>query len=233
VALGDDAVFLERFIRRAKHIEVQILGDRHGKIIHLFERDCSVQRRHQKVVEVAPAVNLDSRIREQVCEAAVQIARAANYFSAGTVEFLVDVETGNFYFIEVNPRVQVEHTVTEVVTGIDIVRSQILIAQTTNCTPSNAPQAEDPATASRCCVTTEDPRTTSSRITTRSTPTLPAGFESVDGLRLRSITPYYDSLLVNHKLGRRSEVPTNGSRPPRVPHSGREDEHSFSRERGQ
>ena len=205
-AFGNDAVFLERFIRRAKHIEVQILGDRHGKIIHLFERDCSVQRRHQKVVEVAPAVNLDSRIREQVCEAAVQIARAANYFSAGTVEFLVDVDTGNFYFIEVNPRVQVEHTVTEVVTGIDIVRSQILVAQGHEL---HGPQMRLPRQeeiplygfALQCRVTTEDPANNFvpdyGKIHTYRSP---AGF----GIRLDGasayggavITPYYDSLLV-------------------------------------
>jgi pyruvate carboxylase len=95
-AFGNDAVFLERFVHRAKHIEVQIMGDKHGNILHLYERDCSVQRRHQKVVEVAPAINLDSGIRKELCEAAVRIARAANYFSAGTVEFLVDVDTGNF-----------------------------------------------------------------------------------------------------------------------------------------
>ncbi len=205
-AFGNDAVFLERFIRRAKHIEVQILGDRHGKIIHLFERDCSIQRRHQKVVEVAPAVNLDSRIREQVREAAVQIARAANYFSAGTVEFLVDVDTGNFYFIEVNPRVQVEHTVTEVVTGIDIVRSQILVAQGHEL---HGPQMRLPRQeeiplygfALQCRVTTEDPANNFvpdyGKIHTYRSP---AGF----GIRLDGasayggavITPYYDSLLV-------------------------------------
>ncbi|HET9522879.1 MAG TPA: pyruvate carboxylase [Terrimicrobiaceae bacterium] len=205
-AFGNDAVFLERFIRRAKHIEVQILGDRHGKIIHLFERDCSVQRRHQKVVEVAPAVNLDSRIREQVCEAAVQIARAANYFSAGTVEFLVDVETGNFYFIEVNPRVQVEHTVTEVVTGIDIVRSQILVAQghELHGPRMHLPRQEEIPLygfALQCRVTTEDPANNFvpdyGKIHTYRSP---AGF----GIRLDGasayggavITPYYDSLLV-------------------------------------
>ncbi|MGB7792407.1 MAG: pyruvate carboxylase [Terrimicrobiaceae bacterium] len=205
-AFGNDAVFLERFIRRAKHIEVQILGDRHGKIVHLFERDCSIQRRHQKVVEVAPAVNLDSRIREQVREAAVQIARAANYFSAGTVEFLVDVDSGNFYFIEVNPRVQVEHTVTEVVTGIDIVRSQILVAQGHEL---HGPQMRLPRQeeiplygfALQCRVTTEDPANNFvpdyGKIHTYRSP---AGF----GIRLDGasayggavITPYYDSLLV-------------------------------------
>src|SRR5438477_8997426 len=128
-AFGNDAVFLERYIRRARHIEVQILGDRHGNILHLYERDCSVQRRHQKVVEVAPAVSLDPGIRAALAEAAVKLARAAGYYNAGTVEFLVDADTGEWFFIEVNPRIQVEHTVTEMVTGIDLVRAQIQVAQ--------------------------------------------------------------------------------------------------------
>ena len=128
-AFGNDAVFLERFVRRARHIEVQILGDRHGNILHLYERDCSVQRRHQKVVEVAPAVSLDPALRDALARAAVRLARAAGYYNAGTVEFLVDADSGEWYFIEVNPRIQVEHTVTEMVTGIDVVRAQIQVAQ--------------------------------------------------------------------------------------------------------
>ncbi|MGH9772980.1 MAG: biotin carboxylase N-terminal domain-containing protein, partial [Candidatus Acidiferrales bacterium] len=128
-SFGDASVFLEKFLPRARHLEVQILADQHGNILHLRERDCSVQRRHQKVVEVAPAENLAPEIRNQLCEAAVSIARAAGYRNAGTVEFLLDVDTGNLYFIEVNPRIQVEHTVTEMVTGIDLVRAQILIAE--------------------------------------------------------------------------------------------------------
>ena len=127
-AFGVPDVFIEKFLRRAKHIEVQILGDRHGNLVHLFERDCSVQRRHQKIVEIAPAPNLDPAIRQAICDAAVAIGRHVRYDNAGTVEFLVDVDTGAFYFIEVNPRIQVEHTVTEIVTGIDLVKSQILIA---------------------------------------------------------------------------------------------------------
>ena len=112
-AFGNDAVFLERYIRRARHVEVQIIGDRHGNILHLYERDCSVQRRHQKVVETAPAVNLDPRIRRELADAAVALAKAGNYYNAGTVEFLVDVDAGEWFFIEVNPRVQVEHTINE------------------------------------------------------------------------------------------------------------------------
>jgi pyruvate carboxylase len=123
------AVFLERYIRRARHIEVQVLGDGRGEVRHLWERDCSVQRRHQKVVEIAPAPTLDPKVRIGLCEAAVKLVREVDYLCAGTVEFLVNADTGEFYFIEVNPRVQVEHTVTEMVTGVDIVRSQILLAQ--------------------------------------------------------------------------------------------------------
>jgi pyruvate carboxylase len=205
-AFGNDAVFLERYIRRAKHIEVQIIGDRHGNIVHLHERDCSVQRRHQKVVEVAPAVNLDPRIRKELADAAVKLARAAGYYNAGTVEFLVDIDTGNWYFIEVNPRVQVEHTVTEVVTGIDIVRTQILVAQGF---PLHGPEIRLPEQdqialhgyALQCRVTTEDPTNgfvpDYGKIHTYRSP---AGF----GIRLDGasayggavITPFYDSLLV-------------------------------------
>src|SRR4029450_5425816 len=128
-AFGRPEVFVERYIARAKHIEVQILGDTHGNLVHLWERDCSAQRRHQKVVEVAPSIDLPRELRKSICEAAKKLAKKANYRNAGTVEFLLDADSNDFYFIEVNPRIQVEHTVTEVVTGIDIVRSQILIAQ--------------------------------------------------------------------------------------------------------
>ncbi len=205
-AFGNDAVFLERFIRRAKHIEVQILGDKHGELMHLYERDCSVQRRHQKVVEVAPAVDLDPRVRREIADAAVTLCKAANYYNAGTVEFLVDVDSGEWFFIEVNPRVQVEHTVTEVVTGVDIVRSQILIAQGHKL---HGPELHLPdqdkvplhGFALQCRVTTEDPGNNFTpdygKIHTYRSP---AGF----GIRLDGasayggavITPYYDSLLV-------------------------------------
>ncbi|MGA1193261.1 MAG: pyruvate carboxylase [Kiritimatiellia bacterium] len=127
-AFGCADVFIEKFIQRAKHIEVQLLGDEHGNLLHLFERDCSVQRRHQKVVEIAPAPNLAPALRDQILEAALKIGREANYSCAGTVEFLVDVDAQQYFFIEVNPRIQVEHTVTEEVTNIDIVKAQILIA---------------------------------------------------------------------------------------------------------
>ena len=205
-AFGNDAVFLERFVRRARHIEVQILGDRHGNILHLYERDCSVQRRHQKVVEVAPAVSLDPKIRAALADAAVQLAKAAGYYNAGTVEFLVDAESGDWYFIEVNPRIQVEHTVTEMVTGIDLVRSQIQVAQGLEL---HEPEMNLPRQnavplygyALQCRITTEDPANNFvpdyGKIPTYRSP---AGF----GIRLDGgsaysgavITPYYDSLLV-------------------------------------
>jgi pyruvate carboxylase len=205
-SFGNDAVFLERYIRRARHIEVQILADRHGNVLHLHERDCSVQRRNQKVVEVAPAVNLDSKIRSGLANAAVALARESKYYSAATVEFLVDADTGDYYFIEVNPRVQVEHTVTEMVTGIDIVQSQIQIAEGLELhgQEMNLPQQNQiklHGYALQCRVTTEDPANgflpDYGKIQTYRSP---AGF----GIRLDGasayggavITPYYDSLLV-------------------------------------
>ena len=211
-----------------------------GTSFTCYERDCSVQRRHQKVVEVAPAVNLDPMIRKELCEAAVQIARAANYFNAGTVEFLVDVDAGKFYFIEVNPRVQVEHTVTEVVTGIDVVRSQILVAQghKLHGPEMHLPKQEDIPLygfALQCRVTTEDPANNFvpdyGKIHTYRSP---AGF----GIRLDGasayggavITPYYDSLLVKVTgWGTRLQrsVPAYRPRTARVPHSRRDDQYPF------
>jgi pyruvate carboxylase len=128
-AFGKDEVYLEKLVRRARHVEVQILGDAHGNLVHLFERDCSIQRRNQKVIERAPAPYLDEATRQGLCEAALKIGRATKYAGAGTVEFLMDADAGQYYFIEVNPRIQVEHTVTEVVTGLDIVKAQIKIAE--------------------------------------------------------------------------------------------------------
>ena len=126
-AFGDDGLYLERLLRGARHIEVQLLGDTSGQVIHLGERECSIQRRHQKLVEEAPSLALDASLRQRICEAAVRIGLAAGYVGAGTVEFLLDAE-GAFYFLEVNPRLQVEHTVTEVLTGVDIVQEQLRIA---------------------------------------------------------------------------------------------------------
>src|SRR6266849_8730255 len=205
-AFGDASVFLEKYLPRARHLEVQILADHHGNLLHLYERDCSVQRRHQKVVEVAPAANLPQQVREGLCAAAVQIARTANYQNACTVEFLYDVDSQNWYFIEVNPRVQVEHTVTEMVTGVDIVRSQILIAQGHKLheEPLALPvQEKIPlyGAALQCRVTTEDPaKNFAPDYGKISTYRSPAGF----GIRLDGgtayagavLAAYYDSLLV-------------------------------------
>jgi pyruvate carboxylase len=128
-AFGKDEVYLEKLVRRARHVEVQLLGDTHGNLVHLFERDCSIQRRNQKVIERAPAPYLPAETRAALCDAALRIGHATRYVGAGTVEFLMDADTGKFYFIEVNPRIQVEHTVTEVVTGLDIVKAQIRIIE--------------------------------------------------------------------------------------------------------
>jgi acetyl-CoA carboxylase biotin carboxylase subunit len=128
LAFGDGRMFLERFITTARHVEVQILADSHGNVIHLRERDCSAQRRYQKLIEEAPAPNLSDRLREEICDAALELARALSYVGAGTVEFIVDAERETFGFLEVNTRLQVEHPVTEMITGIDIVRAQLRIA---------------------------------------------------------------------------------------------------------
>ena len=205
-AFGNASVFLEKYLPRARHLEVQILADHHGNLLHLYERDCSVQRRHQKVVEVAPAANLPASVREELCDAAVQLARKANYRNAGTVEFLYDVDSGKWYFIEVNPRIQVEHTVTEMVTGIDLVRSQILVAQGYKLhePPLALPAQENVSlngTALQCRVTTEDPENNFAPDYGKiSTYRSPAGF----GIRLDGgtayagamLAAYYDSLLV-------------------------------------
>ncbi|MEX0887364.1 MAG: acetyl-CoA carboxylase biotin carboxylase subunit [Phycisphaeraceae bacterium] len=126
-AFGDATVYLEKFIERARHVEVQILGDQHGNVVHLFERDCTMQRRHQKLIEEAPCPVIDEDARQKLCKAAVRLCKAAGYYSAGTVEFLMDAKQ-NFYLMEVNTRVQVEHPVTEMITGIDIVQAQIRVA---------------------------------------------------------------------------------------------------------
>ena len=161
-AFGCGDVFLERFVERARHIEVQILGDEHANLVHLHERDCSVQRRHQKVIEIAPSPNLSKKIRSDLCEAAIAIGNNVKYANAGTVEFLVDADREEFYFIEVNPRIQVEHTVTEEVTGIDVVKSQLLVAQgyELGSHEIGLPNQADIHThgfAIQCRVTTEDP----------------------------------------------------------------------------
>ncbi|MEM6710801.1 MAG: pyruvate carboxylase [Pseudomonadota bacterium] len=161
-AFGKDEVYLEKLVERARHVEVQILGDSHGNLVHLFERDCTVQRRHQKIIERAPAPYLSEDQRRQLSGYATAIGRTVSYRGAGTVEFLMDADTGAFYFIEVNPRVQVEHTVTEEVTGIDIVKAQIHIAEShaIGDETSGVPVQEDITLyghAMQCRITTEDP----------------------------------------------------------------------------
>ncbi len=161
-AFGKDEVYLEKLVERARHVEVQILGDKHGNAVHLFERDCSIQRRNQKVVERAPAPYLDDERRGELCEYALRIARATDYVGAGTVEFLMDADGGAFYFIEVNPRIQVEHTVTEEVTGIDIVKAQIHLLEgaAIGTSASGVPAQGDirlNGHALQCRITTEDP----------------------------------------------------------------------------
>ncbi len=205
-AFGVPDVFLEKFIRRARHIEVQLLGDKHGHLVHLYERDCSIQRRHQKVIEIAPAPNLDPKIREDLCNAAIQIGEHVGYDNAGTAEFLLDADTGQFYFIEVNPRIQVEHTVTEMVTGVDLIKSQILIAQGADLSDPeiNLPDQASVQTqgfAFQCRITTEDPANKFTPDYGRIT-----HYRSAGGLGLRLdggtaitgaiVTPFYDSLLV-------------------------------------
>ncbi len=161
-AFGKDEVYLEKLVERARHVEVQVLGDTHGNAVHLFERDCSIQRRNQKVVERAPAPYLDTAQREELCGHALKIAQATNYIGAGTVEFLMDADTGKFYFIEVNPRIQVEHTVTEEITGIDIVKAQIHILEggeigEPGCGVPKQADIRLNGHALQCRITTEDP----------------------------------------------------------------------------
>jgi pyruvate carboxylase len=205
-AFGNPAVFLERYIPRAKHIEVQILGDQHGKVVHLHERDCSVQRRHQKVIEIAPSVELEKNIRAELCDAAVKLCREIKYDNAGTVEFLYDQDTKEWFFIEMNPRIQVEHTVTEVITGLDLVRSQILIADGK---PMHGAEVGIPAQediprngyAVQCRITTEDPENKFQPdygriLTYRSAGGFGVRLDGGMGYGGAVVTPFYDSLLV-------------------------------------
>ena len=204
-AFGIDDIFIEKYLENPKHIEVQILGDKEGNIVHLYERDCSIQRRHQKVIEFTPALCLTDEQREAICNDAIKIAQAVDYRSAGTVEFLLD-KTGKHYFIEMNPRIQVEHTVSEIVTGVDIVQAQILVAQGyTLDSPEIAIPNQDAIKvtghAIQCRITTEDPVNdfmpdTGVIENYRS----PGGFgirlDGGNGFEGSEITPFYDSLLV-------------------------------------
>ena len=205
-AFGNSAVFLERYVGKAKHLEVQILGDRKGNIVHLHERDCSVQRRYQKVVEVAPSIGLDSKVVNELCQAGVNLANKVGYNNAGTVEFLLDQDTKEWFFIEMNPRIQVEHTVTEQITGIDIVRSQILVAMEHDLHGKRIgiPQQENiprNGCAVQCRVTTEDPEKDFTPdygkiLSYRSAAGFGVRLDGAMGDTGSIITPFYDSLLV-------------------------------------
>jgi pyruvate carboxylase len=205
-AFGNGAVFLEKFVGKAKHIEVQIIADKHGNALHLFERDCSVQRRHQKVIEMAPSHGLDSEVLGALYDAALKIAQAVGYTHAGTVEFLVDTESGDWFFIEMNPRIQVEHTVTEEVTSVDIVGAQIQIAMGHELHGDamllpRQDEVQKSGVAIQCRITTEDPENAFTPdfgqiLTYRS----PGGFgvrlDGALGAANAIVTPYYDSMLV-------------------------------------
>ena len=205
-SFGNSAVFLERFVGKAKHLEVQILGDKHGNVVHLHERDCSVQRRYQKVVEVAPSIGLPEETVAELCSAAVKLSKSIGYDNAGTVEFLMDLDSGEWFFIEMNPRIQVEHTVTEQITGIDLVRAQLLVAQghklhgdevaipTQEKIPRNGCSVQ-------CRVTTEDPEKDFTPdygkiLNYRSAAGFGVRLDGAMGDTGAIITPFYDSLLV-------------------------------------
>lgn len=201
-AFGNGTVFVERFLDKPKHIEVQLLGDNHGNIVHLFERDCSVQRRHQKVVEIAPAKDLPAATRDAILADAVKLAKSVNYRNAGTAEFLVD-QQNRYYFIEINPRIQVEHTITEEITGIDIVAAQIQIAA--GATLAQLGLTQDRIStrgfAIQCRITTEDPSKAFQPDTGKIEVYRSAGGNGVrldggNGFAGAVITPYYDSMLV-------------------------------------
>ncbi|MEY8415881.1 pyruvate carboxylase [Tissierella praeacuta] len=204
-AFGIDDIFIEKYLEKPKHIEVQILGDKYGNIVHLFERDCSIQRRHQKVIEYTPAFSISDEQRQNICNDAVKIAKAVNYRNAGTVEFLLD-RHGNHYFIEVNPRIQVEHTVSEMVTGIDIVQSQILIAEgypldSDEIGIKGQESIEPRGYAIQCRVTTEDPLNNFAPDTGnidiyRTGSGFGIRLDGGSGFTGANISPYYDSLLV-------------------------------------
>lgn len=203
-SFGNSEVYIERYIDNPKHIEVQVIGDEYGNIVHLYERDCSVQRRHQKVVEVAPSVGLPDELRERICQSALQLMKNIKYVNAGTVEFLVSGD--EFFFIEVNPRVQVEHTITEMITGIDIVKTQILVADGASLFDERIalPPQEEIQTlgyAIQCRITTEDPTNdfmpdSGTIIAYRSSGGFGVRLDAGDGFQGAEISPYYDSLLV-------------------------------------
>lgn len=204
-AFGIDDMFVEKYIEKPKHIEVQVLGDKHGNVVHLHERDCSIQRRHQKVIEFTPAISLTDEQRENICNDAVKIAKAVDYRNAGTVEFLLDVY-GDHFFIEMNPRIQVEHTITEMVTGIDLVQSQILVAEgyaldSEEVGIGKQEDIEVRGYSIQCRVTTEDPLNEFAPDTGiidlyRTGSGFGIRLDGGNGFTGAVISPYYDSLLV-------------------------------------
>lgn len=205
-AFGSEDIFIENFIESARHIEIQLMGDQHGNLVHLYERDCSVQRRHQKVVEIAPAPNLSESVKQGLYQAALDIGREVEYSNAGTVEFLVDDDTDKFYFIEVNPRIQVEHTVTEEVVGFDIVKTQILVAQGLPLTDPEIGMGDQAKIrpigfALQCRITTEDPSNNFmpdyGRVSHyRSTGGFGIRMDAGSAFSGAVVNPYYDSMLV-------------------------------------
>ena len=211
VAFKDSSVYLEKYIEHSRHIEVQIVADKYGNVIHLGERDCSIQRRHQKLVEQAPSPNIKDQLREDICKAAIKLAKAVNYTNVGTVEFLVDGE-GKYYFIEMNTRLQVEHPVTEMVTGIDLVKEQIRIAHGERLNLRQK-KIKSEGVSIECRINAEDPdnefRPYAGKITMYSAP-------GGKGVRVDShvcagyeVPPYYDSLLgklIVHKKSREEAI---------------------------
>jgi acetyl-CoA carboxylase biotin carboxylase subunit len=196
-AFGNPGIYLEKYIEHPRHVEVQIIADHHGNVCHLWERDCTMQRRHQKVVEESPAANLDVNIRRSICEAAVRLIREAEYTNAGTVEFIVDRQ-GNFYFIEVNARIQVEHPVTEMVTGIDLIKTQLRVAAGEPL-PFKQEDVQVKGVALECRINAEDParnfQPSPGKITRM---IVPGGY----GVRFDShahegytVSPHYDSMI--------------------------------------
>ena len=196
-AFGNADIYLEKYIEHPRHVEVQVLADNHGNVVHLWERDCTMQRRHQKLIEESPAARLDPKTRTAMCEAAVRLVKKANYTNAGTVEFIVD-RSGNYYFIEMNARIQVEHPVTELVTGIDLIKAQIMVAAGEKL-PFRQEDIVQRGVALECRINAEDPdkrfRPTPGTITRLR---VPGGF----GVRFDShvhegyvVSPYYDSMI--------------------------------------
>jgi acetyl-CoA carboxylase biotin carboxylase subunit len=212
-AFGNAGIYLERYIERPRHVEVQILADHHGNAVHLFERECSTQRRHQKLIEESPAAHLKPETRQAMCEAAVRLAKIAGYTNAGTVEFIVD-QTGNFYFIEVNARIQVEHPVTELVTGIDLIKAQIRVAAGEPLWFSQN-DVQQRGAAIECRINAEDPKRNFQPCPGKIERLIaPGGF----GVRWDShaysgymVSPYYDSMigkLIVHHASRAEAIDT-------------------------